>query len=453
VKISQNEASKLQQVLKIELDEEDINPYIIKGYNKVKNRVKIPGFRPGKAPINIVEQAVGKEGMINEVIDELAFEMSDRAIEKEGLDISGTPRIELESIYPFIFTAKVPLQPVVDLGSYKDIRIKKNSVRILKKDVDAKIDQMRKQVASWEPVNRKVKAGDLITADIEASVENSKIMDEKGAVFIVDLKTNLPFEEFPSHLVGMEPGDLNKFSTKVSADHSDSKIAGKTANFSVNLTELKEQSMPELNDEFASSLSNGEYKDLADLIAKTKEQIRKEMDVANENEHKENAISKLAEVATIELPELLIEREVENIISRRNDMIERMKITKEDYFRFTSKTEEQMDEEAKVEAEERLKRSWVLTKLGELENVAVTDEEIETQLNQFKEQSKLSKKKIKHQDLERVKLSIKESVLVGKSVDKLIEIAATKNVEGKKNPKVSIKSVASNKKPKNVKHN
>ena len=214
MKISQNEASKLQQVLKIELDEEDINPYIIKGYNKVKNRVKIPGFRPGKAPINIVEQAVGKEGMINEVIDELAFEMSDRAIEKEGLDISGTPRIELESIYPFIFTAKVPLQPVVDLGSYKDIRIKKNSVRILKKDVDAKIDQMRKQVASWEPVNRKVKAGDLITADIEASVENSKIMDEKGAVFIVDLKTNLPFEEFPSHLVGMEPGDLNKFSTK-----------------------------------------------------------------------------------------------------------------------------------------------------------------------------------------------------------------------------------------------
>ena len=452
MKISQNEASKLQQVLKIELDEDDINPYIIKGYNKVKTRVKIPGFRPGKAPINIVEQAVGKEGMINEVVDEVAFEMSDRAIEKEGLDSSGTPRIELESIYPFIFTAKIPLQPIVDLGSYKNIRVKKNNVRVVKKDVDEKIDQMRKQVATWEPVNGKVKAGDLITADIEASVEDSQIMNEKGAVFIVDLNTSLPFEEFPNHLVGMKPGDLNKFSTKVSQDHSDSKIAGKTANFSVNLTEVKKQSMPELNDEFASSLSNGEYKDLADLIAKTKEQIRNEMDAANENEHRENVISKLAEVATIELPELLIEREVENIISRRDEMIERMKITKEDYFRFTSKTEEQMDDEAKIEAEERLKRSWVLAKLGKLENLEVPDEEIETQLNLYKEQSKISKKKIKNQDLERIKLSIKESVLVGKSVDKMIEIASAKTVATKKKPKIAARTVATKKKQKSVKH-
>ena len=183
MKISHNEASDLQQILKIELDDEDINPYIIKGYNKVKNRVKIPGFRPGKAPINVVEQVVGKEGMINEVIDELAFEMSDRAIEEEALDASGTPRIELESIYPFVFTAKVPLQPIVDLGSYKKIRISKKTVRVLKKDVDEKIEQMRKQVATWEPVNRKVKEGDLITADIEAGVDDAKLWDEMGGVF------------------------------------------------------------------------------------------------------------------------------------------------------------------------------------------------------------------------------------------------------------------------------
>ena len=448
MKISQNEASKLQHVLKIELDEEDISPYIIKGYNKVKNRVKIPGFRPGKAPINIVEQAVGKEGMINEVIDELAFDMSDQAVEKEGLDASGTPRIELESIYPFVFTAKVPLQPIVDLGSYKNIRINKKTVRVLKKDVDEKIGQMRKQVASWEPVERKVKAGDLITADIEAFVGNSKIMDENGAVFIVDPKTSLPFEEFTSYLVGMKSGETNKFSTKVSMDHPNSDIAGKIANFSVNLSEVKEQSLPELNDEFASSFNNGEYKDLADLIAKTKEQIRNEMDIANENEHREGVINKLAEGAKIELPELLIEREVENIISRRNEMIDRMKITKEDYFKFTSKTEEQIDEEAKVDAEERLKRSWVLTKLGESENIEVNDEEIETQLNLYKEQSKISNQKIKNRDLERVKLSIKESIFIGKSVDKIIEIAATKSVVSKKKPEAATKKIAAKKKSK-----
>ena len=132
-------------------------------------------------------------------------------------------------------------------------------------------------------------------------------------------------------------------------------------------------------------------------------------------------------------------------------MIERMKITKEDYFKFTSKTEEQMDEEAKVDAEERLKRSWVLTKLGESENVEVTDEEIETQLNLYKEQSKISKQKIKNRDLERVKLSIKESVFIGKSVEKIIEIAATKSVALKKKPKAATTKVASKKKLKNVK--
>tara|TARA_B000000460_G_scaffold226940_1_gene182184 strand:- start:319 stop:1686 length:1368 start_codon:yes stop_codon:yes gene_type:complete len=451
VKISHNEASELQQVLKIELDEEDINPYIIKGYNKVKNRVKIPGFRPGKAPINVVEQVVGKEGMINEVIDELAFEMSDRAIEKEGLDVSGTPRIELESIYPFVFTAKVPLQPIVDLGSYKNIRINKKTIRVVKKDVDEKIGQMRKQVAPWEPANRKVKAGDLITADIEAYVGNTKIMDENGAVFIVDHNTSLPFEEFTNHLVGMKAGQANKFSTKVSKDHPNAEIAGKDANFSVSLSEIKQQTLPELNDEFATSVNNGEYKNLEDLISKTKEQIRSEMDLSNENEHREGVINKLAEGANVELPELLIEREVENIISRRNEMIERMKITKEDYFKFTSKTEQQMDEEAKVDAEERLKRSWALTKLGELENVQVTEDEIETQLNLYKEQSKISKQKIKNRDIERVKLSIKESVFIGKSVDKIIEIAATKSVGSKKKAKVVTKKVGSKKKTKNVK--
>ena len=451
MKISQNEASELQQVLKIELDEEDIKPYIIKGYNKVKNRVKIPGFRPGKAPINVVEQVVGKEGMINEVIDELAFEMSDRAIEKEGLDTSGTPRIELESIYPFVFTAKIPLQPIVDLGSYKNIKINKKTVRVLKKDVDEKIEQMRKQIASWEPVNRKVKAGDLITADIEASVDDSKIMDEKGAVFIVDHNTSLPFEGFTEKLVGLKSGQTNKFSTKVSKDHPNSEIAGKEADFTVSLSEIKQQALPELNDEFATSLPNGEYESLEDLVAKTKDQIKNEMDLANENEHRENVINKLAEGAKVELPELLIEREIENIISRRNEMIERMKITKEDYFKFTAKTEQQMDDEAKGDAEERLKRSWALTKLGELEKIEVTEDEIETQLNLYKEQSKISKQKIKNRDIERVKLSIKESVFIGKSVDKIIEIAGTKSVVSKKKPKAETKSVASKKKTKNVK--
>ena len=451
MKITRNEASDLQQILNIELDDEDINPYIIKGYNKVKNRVKIPGFRPGKAPINVVEQVVGKEGMINEVIDELAFEMSDRAIEEEALDASGTPRIELESIYPFVFTAKVPLQPIVDLGSYKKIRISKKTVRVLKKDVDEKIEQMRKQVATWEPVNRKVKEGDLITADIEASVDDSKIMDEKGAVFIVDHNTSLPFEEFTQKLVGMKSGQTNKFSTNVSKDHPNSEIAGKVADFSVSLSEIKQQALPQLNDEFATSVPNGEYKDLEDLMAKTKDQIRNEMDIANENEHRESVINKLTEGAKVELPELLVEREIENIISRRNEMIERMKITKEDYFKFTAKTEQQMDEEAKVDAEERLKRSWALTKLGELENVQVTDDEIEEQLNLYKEQSKNSKQKIKNRDIERIKLSIKESVLLSKSVDKIIEIAATKKVAAKNKDKDSSKKVVAKKKPKNVK--
>ena len=183
----------------------------------------------------------------------------------------------------------------------------------------------------------------------------------------------------------------------------------------------------------------------------TTEQIKNEMDLANENEHRESVINKLTEGAKVELPELLVEREIENIISRRNEMIERMKITKEDYFKFTAKTEQQMDEEAKVDAEERLKRSWALTKLGELEDVQVTDDEIEAQLNLYKEQSKNSKQKIKNRDIDRIKISIKESVLLSKSVDKILEIATTKSVGSKKKPKAETKKVVAKKKPKNVK--
>ena len=451
VKITQEGPNDCQTVLTIEMEPEDMEKYLDRAYKRLVNRMKVPGFRRGKAPRGILERLIGREALVSEALESLVSGATSDAILNEKLEISAQPQVEILEMDPVILKAIVPLEPVVDLGDYSSVRIPYQDVVVTEDEVNKTLEDIRKDIAPWEPVDRKVKAGDLITADIEAFVGNSKIMDENGAVFIVDPKTSLPFEEFTNHLVGMKSGETNKFSTKVSTDHPNSDIAGETANFSVNLSEIKEQSLPELDDEFASSVKNGEYKDLADLIEKTKEQIRNEMDIANENEHREGVINKLAEGAKIELPELLIEREVENIISRRNEMIEKMKVTKEDYFRFASKTEEQMDGEAKVDAEERLKRSWVLTKLGELENVEVTDEEIETQLNLYKEQSKISKQKIKNRDLERVKLSIKESVFIGKSVDKIIEIAATKSVAAKKKPKTATKKVVSKKKPKNVK--
>ena len=153
MKITQDEIVEQQTVLHIELDDNDIDPYLERAYKKVVQRVNIPGFRKGKAPRRIIEQFYGKETLINETLDTMLPEITGNAISENDLDAVSIPSINLESIDPFQFTATVPLRPIVDIGQYKDIRLAREDVSLPEEALNDRIEQLRLSVATWEPVD------------------------------------------------------------------------------------------------------------------------------------------------------------------------------------------------------------------------------------------------------------------------------------------------------------
>ena len=167
MKIAQDDVVERQTTLHIELDNEDVEPYIDRAYKRVVQRVNIPGFRKGKAPRSIVEQMFGRESLINDVLDTMLPELTSKAINDQELDAIGLPSIELEELDPLQFSATVPLQPEVDLGNYQGIRIKKEVANLDEGAVDQRIEQLRLSVASWEPAERSVEMGDMVSAQIE----------------------------------------------------------------------------------------------------------------------------------------------------------------------------------------------------------------------------------------------------------------------------------------------
>ena len=219
MKITQDDVVERQTVLHIELEDDDIDPYLNRAYQRVVQRVNIPGFRKGKAPRSIIEQYFGRESMLNEILDSMLPELTNQAINDQDLDAVGLPSIELEELDPFQFSATVPLRPNVDLGNYLDIRIPKDDTEIAKEDIESRIEQLRLSVATWEPTDRAVEVGDMITAQIKGNVGEKTIFDESDAVYLVNEEIGRPFPGFSEKLVGLEADKASQFDLSLSLIH------------------------------------------------------------------------------------------------------------------------------------------------------------------------------------------------------------------------------------------
>ena len=193
MKITQEEVVERQTVLHIELEDEDLDVYLDQGYRRAVQRTVIPGFRKGKAPRRILENFLGRESLLNEVLDSMLPEVTGRAITEQELDAAGLPQIELMELDPFTVKATVPLTPEIDLGSYRDLRLTPESGEVTEEDIQERLDQMRHSMASWEPAERAAEMGDMVTMKALATVEGRTVLDEKDAVFFLDEHTTRPF--------------------------------------------------------------------------------------------------------------------------------------------------------------------------------------------------------------------------------------------------------------------
>ena len=326
---------------------------------------------------------------------------------------------------PISFSATVPLTPSIDLGDYSSIRVKRKNTRITKKVIDERIEQLRTSVAAWEPADRKIQTGDMVSANIVGVHNDDEVINEPDGVYLVSEEIERPFPGFANKLIGLESDKPSTFELDIPKDFNDEKLAGNTISFNVTVKDIKERILPEVTDEFAQSLG-AEYEDLDSLKSEIRKSLKSEAEAEAIRDFRENIISELINTATIELPPLLVQLESEHMVNEQERMVQQANMVLDDYLQSIGTTREQLTEESKTEAVNRLNRSFILSKLADVEEIEISNEEIETRIEELFADSEENLPNAS-QTIE-MKDYLERSMKMEKTIERLEQIAEGKNI-------------------------
>ena len=387
MRITQGEIVDLQTVLHIEMEDEDIRPYLDFGYQKVRPHITYPGFRRGRVPRHIVMQFVGREALLNEVLDTMLPEVTGRAMDEQNLEPGGMPNMEVLDLDPVTFKATVPLKPEVEIGDYKSIRVEVEKSEVGEEDVQERLERLRNSMASWEPVERPVAMDDMVTMTATGTVDGENILDETDTVYLLVEDADRPFPGFPEALVGAELDTLKEFELTVADDFPVDEVAGKSVQVSVTVSDVKERVLPELDEKFAQGIGEG-YDSLEALREQVEEELKTEFENTAEQGLRQNAIDSLLEGATAVIAPVIIDNEVNYMLNEQAQTLARINIRFDDYLRSVGSSEDELREQLREEAITRIKRAVALEKLGEAEGIEVTDDDVDERIQSMIEQNK-----------------------------------------------------------------
>ena len=430
MKITREETSPREVTLNIELDAADVEPYLDMAYKRVVNRVQIPGFRRGKAPRYIVENFVGREALVRENLDHIVHESLERAIKEENLETFGEPEVEVVEIDPLSVKSVVPLEPIVELGDFRSLWLKREPVEVTEEEVDRAIEQVRYNGAPWEPVDRPVRFGDLVTLDLEGIIEGRKVADDTGVEFIPTLENTLPFPGFSVYLEGMQRDEPKEFALKVPDNYPDKTIQGKECRFHVNVREIKEKVLPEVDDEFAKGVGDG-YENLEALRASIMNDRTERAQIEAERAFQERSLEEVVKGASVEVSDLTTNKEIDHLLEDRLQGPRGHQMEMDTYLENVGKSEEELRDEMRPTAQERLTRYLVVRKLAQGEGIQVSPEEIDDEVEKLASVSGESEEALRKAfSSDRARSSIGGAILTRKVLESLGQIVGGLAVEG-----------------------
>ena len=425
--VTHEETENRQAHLQIELQTEDMEPYLERACQRIAQRIRIPGFRAGKAPRRVIENYVGRESLVAEAMGDLVPRVTSEAVIDQELEAIGTPSVTIVQEDPAILKAVVPLRPIVDLGSYKEIRIPEEVEEVSAEDVQNVIEELRKTNAPWEPVERAVQFDDLVTMDIHGEVEGEIIADNEGITYLVAEDNQNPFPGFSAELVGIELGHTKEFNSDVPEDDPD--VPGKVAEFKITVHEIKQRALAEVDDEFAKELGQG-----FETLEALEEQIRLDLVAQEERAARsrleEGALEAVMEGSTVEIPPLLIDHEVDHMMEDQQNQLTRGGMQMDAYLEAIGKTEEEMRSELHEQANERLTRAWVLNAIAEEHSVEVNADDITEEIERFAANSGDQSDEIRRAFSEPAALdNINQMVRTRKVIEELVKIVTGREDE------------------------
>lgn len=411
--------------LTIEVPAEEFDAAIKNAYNKNKNKFSIPGFRKGKAPLAMLEKMYGAgifyEDAANEVIDA----SYPKAAEESKEEIVSTPEIKVTQIEKgkaFIYEATVALKPEVTLGEYKGVEVKKAEAVVTDEDVENELTAARKKNGRLIDVeDGAIEDGDNTIIDFTGYIDGKTFDGGAGTDYPLVIGSHSFIEGFEEQLIGKKKGETCDVNVTFPAEYHADELAGKPAKFVVTIKEVKRNELPELNDEFASEVSDFDTLDEYKADIRKKLQEKKEQDAKVENEN--HVIEKVVENAQMELPQPMVDTQAREMVENYARRLQSQGLNINDYMKYTGMTPEKLMEQMRPEAEKRIKTRLVLEKVVEAENVQVSDEKLDEQINEIAASYKLEGAKLKEMMGEREKEQIREDLKVQAAIDLLVEQA------------------------------
>ncbi|MFG6368783.1 MAG: trigger factor [Lachnospiraceae bacterium] len=414
--------------LTIEASAEDFEKAVEKAYQKSKSKVSIPGFRKGKVPRKIIEQMYGKEVFYEDAANIAIPTAYAAAVDECTEEIVSQPTIEvvqLEAGKPFIFTAEVALKPDVTLGKYKGIEIDKIDVTVTEEEIDAAIDKERERNARTTFVeDRAVQDGDMTVLDYEGFVDGKTFEGGKDENYPLTIGSNTFIPGFEEQLIGAEIGKEVEVNVTFPEDYHAAELAGKPALFKCIVREIKKKELPELDDEFASEVSE------FDTLAEYREDVKKNLTLKKEeeakNEREEAVVDAIIADAQMDIPEAMLTTQQRQMADDFSQRIRMQGITIEQYFQFTGLTMDALLEQMKPQAEQRIKSRLVLEAVAKAENLEASEEDYTNEIKKMAEAYRMTEEKMTEMIGAFEEKAIKEDLRAKKALDFVVENAVEK---------------------------
>lgn len=408
--------------LTVEVSAEDFKAAIKKAFNKNKNRFAIPGFRKGKAPQAMIEKMYGEGVFYEDAADEAINASYAEAMKESGLDIVSRPEVTIEKIgkdEPFVYSALVAVKPEVTLGQYKGVEVEKADASVSAEDVEAELKKVQEQNARLLTVeDRGVEDGDQTVIDFEGFVDGKGFEGGKAEDYPLTIGSHSFIDTFEEQLIGKKIGEECEVNVTFPTEYHAADLAGKPATFKVTVKEIKVKELPELNDEFASEVSEFDTLDEYKKDVEKKLVEKKEIEANSKNE--DAVVAKVVENATMEIPDKTIDAQAENMVQ---DMARRMQsqgLSLDMYLKYTGMTVEQMKEQARPDAEKRIRTRLVLEAVAKAENIQISDEKVDEEVAKMAEAYKMEVEKLKSYMSESDVKQMKEDLAVQQAVDLLV---------------------------------
>lgn len=414
--------------LVITSSDEEFEKGLEQAYNKNKSKINVQGFRKGKAPRKIIEKFYGKEVFFEDAANAIIPEAYAKAAEESGLEIVSQPEIglvQLEDGKPFIFSATVAVKPEVELGQYKGVEVAKADVEVTEDDINAELDKVREQNSRTVNVeDRPVQDKDMTVIDFEGFIDGQPFQGGKGENYPLTIGSHSFIDTFEEQLIGKNIGEETEVNVTFPEDYHAEELKGKPAAFKVTVKEIKEKQYDDLDDDFAQNVSD------FDTLAEYKEDLKKTIGERKANEAKNKkeaeAIDKIIENAKMDIPSAMVDTQVRQMAEDFSRRLQQQGLSVEQYFQFTGLTADKLFADMQPEAEKRIKSRLVLEAIVKAENIEVSDEEYESELNKMAESYGMEVDKIKEFMGEYEQKQIREDIAVQKAVDLVVAEAVEK---------------------------